>query len=819
MSQYPEPPAPPSRPPSAVSLERAPHYNLSLRSQEFHPPAADAVDVAQLFTRLRQNRRRIFIIAAVVFGLALGLMLLSRMTFKATALMYLGELEAKERPPGSNRDEDEVELSGGGEGDLASDIEILKSTSLVTRAVLASGANVTVKPSDWTPPRYWQWYLSGRSTDLLDVAAKEIMAVNTSLLDRSKASDEFHVHFLTNVDYEISHDPSRFWPWAHGPATVVGRGRIGENVKAGGVSITLTPGTDRGPTAGADYNIDVKSVDDVVTSALKGALEVEPPTTKSKVMASASDRLKLATLSYEHKSPRCAAGFLDQLLSEFLQARQSWRTETATAAEAFLTNQLGATRQLLEDLQLKLAAYRTEHGVVVLDSEAKSIVDQIATYEEQRVAARLEAASLADFQGKLRQDRTQGQSPPAEAYMLGEAKDDTVLTSLASSLSEAQQKLTDLQSRFNGPSLEVRHQQEQVEAQLQGVQSYVSNRAARARENLRVLDGLIGQYEEKLKSVPAAQMGMAQLTREAEVYSAMYSFLLKRQQEMGLVKASTISKDRVLDHPDIPYKETPQRLILVLVSAPFGLMLGAGLVLMRGLFTGRLQHPGDVQRYLGQLPIVATIPLAPHGSDARNSPEFIEAFRTLRTNVLTACRRDRGNFVLVTSPCGGDGKTTCAYFLADTLARTGRSILLVEIVSHDSQEGRRAEAPVVAQGTNGGVALSCLEAWREKVQNINVTADHPLHALRVAAAPGTDLLSTTTMLTFVEDVRKLYEFIIFDVPAYPAVSDALVLSDIADCVLAVLRLEHTSRALAAENARQLSSMSARYGPILNGSRS
>jgi uncharacterized protein involved in exopolysaccharide biosynthesis len=37
------------------------------------------------------------------------------------------------------------------------------------------------------------------------------------------------------------------------------------------------------------------------------------------------------------------------------------------------------------------------------------------------------------------------------------------------------------------------------------------------------------------------------MTRESEVYNRIYSFLLERQQQAGIVKASTVSKNRVLD--------------------------------------------------------------------------------------------------------------------------------------------------------------------------------------------------------------------------------------------------------------------------------
>jgi Mrp family chromosome partitioning ATPase len=82
-----------------------------------------------------------------------------------------------------------------------------------------------------------------------------------------------------------------------------------------------------------------------------------------------------------------------------------------------------------------------------------------------------------------------------------------------------------------------------------------------------------------------------------------------------------------------------------------------------------------------------------------------------------------------------------------------------------------------------------------------------------------ELLLTPTMRQFVTDARASYDFVILDSTSFPGLSDALVLMPLADCVLSVIRLEHTHRKLAAENVQRLSATAAPYGVILNDVRS
>jgi tyrosine-protein kinase Etk/Wzc len=382
---------------------------------------------------------------------------------------------------------------------------------------------------------------------------------------------------------------------------------------------------------------------------------------------------------------------------------------------------------------------------------------------------------------------------------------------LAGTLAESQEKLAAAETRFNAPAPEVQGLRAQVDAQLQGIRNYVKARLTRARESLHTLDGIVTQYQDKLKTVPSAEVGLAQLTRETEVYSAMYSQLLRQQQETGLIKASAISKNRILDPPEVPYREEMLRLGIGLASGPVGLLLGALFVVLRSVTSGRFQHIADVLRHLGSPPVLATVPHVVR-RDERLPLECTEAFRTLRTNLYQACGREGGSVVLFTSPCSGDGKTMCAYLLTNSLARDGRTVLLVDT-------GLRRDPPGDSDDGAGegglGDVLRDRQEWRDVAREVRLTDGCVFHMIQGGGEDSTDLLASPAMLDFLDEVRGAYDFVLLEAPSYPAVSDTLVLSTLADYVVDVIRIEHTSRALATDNVRQLSASTSNYGLLLN----
>jgi uncharacterized protein involved in exopolysaccharide biosynthesis/Mrp family chromosome partitioning ATPase len=751
------------------------------------------VTISELAQIVRRHRYRILAIAAFLMLAGMSFALFTRMRFATKSRMYLGELEDKGQPytPPSH----EIDVASSDRGDLGSEIEILKSRSLVSRAILASGLNTVVTMPTWSPPRYITWLRSGRSPRLLDVAGEEIAVVDTYLTDRSAPSASFGVTFVDGTQYEVRSGDR-----------LIGHGRLGDNVQAEGVSIRLMPGTLRGPAAGSRYDVEVLRLDDVIDGALK-SLEISAPVNTA---PTSGETLKIADLYFSDRSPPKAAAFLEHLMLAYLEERHAWKTETATAAEEFLTTQLSETRSKLDDLQNKLAAFRAEHGVVVLDTRAKAMVEQVGVFEEQRVAARMQVESLAAVEGQLK-----APNPPVEAFMLGEAKDDAVLVGLAASLAESQQKLAAAEARYNAPAPEVQSQRAQVAAQLDGIRRYVGTRLTRARESLRNLSGIIAQYEDKLRTVPSAEVELGRLTRETEVYRAIYTQLLQQQREAALVKASAISKNRVLDHAVVPYREQMLKPFIGLLSGPIGLVLGALLVILRSVVSGRFQHVGDVRRHLGDAPIIGSIPHVARKS-GRLPVECVEAFRTLRVNVDGACLRERGNVVLFTSPCSGDGKTTCANLLASALARGNRSVLFVDAGLRPDDDGARASGP---QGMGLGDVLSGRRDWREVVHENDLPNGYRFWSIRGGREESTDMLSSPAMTEFMAEVSAIFEFILVEAPSYPAVSDTLILSRMADYVVDVIRLEHTSRALALDNFQQLAVSASRYGLALNDVRS
>jgi capsular exopolysaccharide synthesis family protein len=269
----------------------------------------------------------------------------------------------------------------------------------------------------------------------------------------------------------------------------------------------------------------------------------------------------------------------------------------------------------------------------------------------------------------------------------------------------------------------------------------------------------------------------------------------------------------------------------LLAGGLVGLALGIGAAIGRGFMDRTVKTPEDVEKgmgatFLGLLPeLSATSPKGRGRRRARENagaPELVvhhspmsaiaEAARAIRTNLLFMAPDKPYRTLLITSAGPAEGKTTVGCCIATAMAQAGKSVLLV-----DCDLRRPRVHRVFGRRNDAGLTTALLDPddpasgpQSTEVPNLSVVVAGP-----IPPNPA-ELLQSERFRAWIRAMEARFDHVILDSSPIVAVTDAAILSTVADGTILVVRAFKTRRELAQYSLKTLRDVSARVaGVVLN----
>ena len=194
------------------------------------------------------------------------------------------------------------------------------------------------------------------------------------------------------------------------------------------------------------------------------------------------------------------------------------------------------------------------------------------------------------------------------------------------------------------------------------------------------------------------------------------------------------------------------------------------------------------------------------------APE-VEAYHTLRTNLLFSGLDKPLHSLLITSPLSESGKTTTVSNLGVTIARTGARVLIVD------SDLRRPRLHRVFKVSNAQGLTSLMVddnlLLEELIQKSGVENLYLLTSGPIPPNPS-ELLISKKFQEIMATLKENFDFLLLDSPPVLAVSDPALLSRYVDGTLLVIDFGRVPKDLARKAKEQLGNVKARIvGVLLN----
>ena len=247
-----------------------------------------------------------------------------------------------------------------------------------------------------------------------------------------------------------------------------------------------------------------------------------------------------------------------------------------------------------------------------------------------------------------------------------------------------------------------------------------------------------------------------------------------------------------------PKPAWPDPFKIILVVFVMGLGSGLGLAMVAFFFDDKVQSVTDVESSVG-VPFLGGVPFWVHGDLATRVRPIVsdqhrsgaaEAYRALRTNVLSAVEKAGKKMILVTSADSKEGKTLTTLNLAIMMAKTGKKVLLLDMdlrrgLLHKSFEKERS--PGIVDVLRDHKLLTDVIT--------STTTDNLWFAPAGSIEKNTsELLHSVDLESFFSPVMEQYDFIIMDSAPVLRVTDTVILASCPlVCVIYVAHANKTSK--------------------------
>lgn len=560
--------------------------------------------------------------------------------------------------------------------------------------------------------------------------------------------------------------------------------------------------------------------------------------------------LDIVEINAESQSPYEAAIIANCYALEYINLNLQMNRTKVSITRRFLEIQKREKYNDLRKAEDTLKIFQQSRGIVELNEQSKQLVNQLGDFDAQKNAKELEISmyerSIAELKSELLKMEPKIadalESSKLEAYLkevqIQIARID-VNKDYALSGTRSEEEKRRINDRY---SSEIKELKKQESEKINSLKSLVAGKSAldnsmklgeqiieyqvklqASRVSLDKLRTIVKSYETRFSFLPKRIIEFAQLQRQNSAYEKLYQIVEEKYQEALVNEQSTVGNVQLVDiarKSQFPVK--PERGMIILLGLLFGVITGFSIIVMKNQITGMIKTPEDIQKL--NIRVLASLPRLNGTKNGRSlAPAMIalsqpfsksaEAFRSIRTRInFFPSDTDRSKTLLITSSFPLEGKSSTAINLASVFAQAGKRTLLV-----DCDLRKPIIHRVFGIERNPGVVdyLTGSANYKDIIVQSRLKNLFLVSAGTQSKNPA-ELLDSGSMRSFVEQIKKEFDFVVFDSPPIMLVTDSEILSNMADMNLLVTGSNSTGSDALRKAAKLLSEGSKLFlGVVLN----
>lgn len=519
---------------------------------------------------------------------------------------------------------------------------------------------------------------------------------------------------------------------------------------------------------------------DVLASQYSNKLSVTPIETDA----------SLVTLRTTGVVPEQEADYLNMLMEVYKSWGLDIKNETADQTILFIEKQLNVIADSLKNAERDLESFRNINKLLDISREGLKIQSQLERIQDEQANLRVQK-QYYEYLIEYIESKNNSSEIISPSFM---GVTDQLLIDLVKELSMLQQQKKQFGLALNEESGPIKILESNIETTIAAISNNINDGLAIIKKQEEDISDRLLLVEREISKLPSTEGRLINIQRKFDLNNTIYTYLLEKRAEAGIARASTVSDNRIIDYAG-PFQTSrikPRTQQNTLTALMLGLIIPVICILLLDLLNNKVLDKKDVEKGTNA-PIVGYISHNSYETEIpvveKPSSTLSESFRSVRTNLRYFIRDVKSPVISVSSTISTEGKTFISVNLAAILATLGKKVLLIGL----DLRKPRIHKILDTDNENGMSYYLCgLKKFDEVIYNTQIENLFYAPAGHIPPNPA-ELIESDLMKTFINQAKNIYDFIIIDTPPIAIVTDALLVSNLTDLYLFVVRQRYSSK--------------------------
>ena len=539
------------------------------------------------------------------------------------------------------------------------------------------------------------------------------------------------------------------------------------------------------------------------------------------VSAQTVETSRVIQIEFTSEDPAKAALIANKLADAYINQQLQAQYEAIRRTMSWLNDRVDALRKEVRDADQAVEKFRTQSGLLQGTRGERLSDQQISELSSQLMLAR---SSRAESEARLSQMRNLARSDAMAS--LAEVVNSPLISTLITQETEVKRKMAQLSQEYGSrhPVLinakaELQDLRAKIDLEVKRIVQSLQNEIAVANAREQSLQRSLEQFGTRMSKSNSDEVTLRALERDADAARSTLETFLQQAHQLNAQDTLRAQQPDVtlISYAPIPSEPSfPKRLLLMALAAVVSGLIAVVLVLIIEQLDVGFRSSEQLEQAFG-IPVLGSVPdlQRPRRHNKKRvaryvleqpTSSFAEAIRRAHTKLL---HEPTIRTVQLTSAEPGEGKTTLALNLAQTDARLGRRVLLV-----DADFRRSQVADILELRKSPGL----IDVLTERVRFEHaVQADKSGADVLVAGGfepSASEMLVLRNLAPLLSSLREQYDLIIFDTPPVISLVDAAVVAGLVDRTILVVRWARTRRTVVSHALNEVAAAGGTLGGVI-----